>query len=78
MQDEIVGADFELAAGGRAIASALDGGVLVRTLVNALGRQDRSFPNRPPEAIALAASQVVRKTLQPARGKVLIHIGKRN
>src|SRR6266511_3080941 len=37
VQDEVVVAEFEPAAGGRAVAGAPDDGVLVRTLVNALG-----------------------------------------
>src|SRR6266508_3664766 len=44
VQDEVVGAQLELAAGGRTLPGAPDGGVLVTTLVNAFGRQDRSFP----------------------------------
>ena len=38
VQDEVIGAEFELAARGWAVAGAPDGGVLVGTLVNALGR----------------------------------------
>src|SRR6266542_4150468 len=37
VQDEVVVAEFEPAAGGRAVTGAPDNGVLVRTLVNALG-----------------------------------------
>src|SRR6266508_3013023 len=37
VQDEVVVAEFEPAAGGRAVTGAPDDGVLVRTLVNALG-----------------------------------------
>src|SRR6266496_1557493 len=44
VQDEVIVAEFELAAGGRAGASAPDDGVLVRTLVNTSGGQACSFP----------------------------------
>jgi hypothetical protein len=44
VQDEVVVAEFELAAGGRAGASAPDDGILVRTLVNTSGGHACSFP----------------------------------
>jgi CBS domain-containing protein len=44
VQDEVVVAEFEPAAGGRAGASAPDNGVLVRTAANTLGGHDCSFP----------------------------------
>src|SRR6266487_3842295 len=59
LQDEVVVAEFELAAGGRALASAPNDGVFVRTLANALGRQACSFPLG--EAIALMRWRGVRE-----------------
>ncbi len=59
MQNEVVVAEFELAAGGRAGAGAPDDGVLVRTLVNTSGG---------PEAIAPADSRGVGEGAQPMRG----------
>jgi hypothetical protein len=67
MQDEVVVAEFELAAGGRASASAPDDGVLVGTLVNTSGGQDCSFPLG--EAIALRASRRVRERCSPCAAK---------
>jgi hypothetical protein len=43
VQDEVIVAEFKPAAGGRAVASAPDNGVLVRTAANTLGGQDCSF-----------------------------------
>ena len=67
VQDEVVVAEFESAAGGRAGASAPDNGVLVRTGANALGGQVCSFPLG--QAIAPTASRVRPRTLRPGRGK---------
>jgi hypothetical protein len=43
MQDEVVAAEFEPAAGGGAVAGAPDHGVLVRTAANTLRGHDCSF-----------------------------------
>jgi len=43
VQGKVVVTELEPTAGGRAIASAPDDGVLVRSLVNALGGQACSF-----------------------------------
>ena len=67
VQDEVVVAEFETAAGSRAGASAPDNGVLVRTGANALGGQVCSFPLG--QAIAPTASRVRPRTLRPGRGK---------
>jgi hypothetical protein len=69
VQDEVVVAEFELAAGGRAVTGAPDGGVLVRTAANTLGGHDCSFRKRRNSADGLEGRP---RTLQPARGKVLI------
>jgi hypothetical protein len=44
VQDEVVVAEFEPAARGRAVAGAPDDGVLVRTFANTSGGQNCSFP----------------------------------
>ena len=44
VQDEVVVAEFEPAARGRAVAGAPDDGILVRTLANTSGGQACSFP----------------------------------
>src|SRR6266542_3463810 len=59
VQDEVVVAELQPAAGGRASAGAPDDGVLVRTTANTLGGHDCSF--LLGEAIAPTASWDVRE-----------------
>jgi hypothetical protein len=70
LQDELVGAEFEPTARGRALAGAPDDGVIVRTLADALG--GHAFPlrsDRVAKALARAGSQASAKARSLCAGK---------